>query len=819
MKNQPNYRHVLLGASSLAMLMVPVMAQAQERRGVDTIVVTAQKREQNQQDIPVAVASFGEAAMKDAGVQDIKDLIAIAPGLMVTSTSSEASTTVRIRGVGTVGDNTGLESSAGIFIDGVYRSRNSVGFGDLGEIERIELLRGPQGTLFGKNTSAGALSIITKGPEYEASYGGEITISNYDGKGGSVFATGPLNDKDTAAFRIYAAKRQRDGYVQNLAPLGGDSYDQDVLTFRGQLEFTPNDDFKLNIIGDFSERNENCCSGVPISVTTSSLLNNAIGGTGPVNFDGTTPRALPRDSFTAFHNRGIEQEIEEKGISAEMNWNTSMGDLTSITAWRKWQNVQGQDTDFTDADIAFRPGDGGFGNEFKTFTQELRLAGSTGNLDWLIGGFYMDEQLERRDTFRLGAAYETYVGLLLSGGASPTAVADFTGVVAGVPGVQVVPFGSNLPVNGGILQDIYNHSAKTFALFTHNTWQVTDQFSLTGGLRWTNEDKSVDATFSTDAPGCAFYEGIFGADPVAGAIAGGAGALAPVVGTVCLPWARSGLDNGVHSQNIDSSELSGTGKAAFRLNDDAMLYASYSRGFKAGGLNLDRKFDGGATPGSLAPWESTFAPETVDTFEAGLKTESFDNSLLANFTVFSSTFHDFQLNTFTGTSFVVNSVPEVKSEGVEFELLFLPSIDGLTLQGGITYSDTRYGTQAGTPANLSGQQMSLSPKWYGNASITYERPFNDNLLWRVHFDGRAVSGYNTGSDLDAAKRQDGFATFNARFAIAQVDENWSFEVWGKNVFDKDYVQVAFDTPLAGADAFSMFPGAPRIWGATMRGKF
>jgi outer membrane receptor protein involved in Fe transport len=370
-----------------------------------------------------------------------------------------------------------------------------------------------------------------------------------------------------------------------------------------------------------------------------------------------------------------------------------------------------------------------------------------------------------------------------------------------------------------MLQDIYLHTAKTFALFTHNTWQVTDQLALTGGLRWTNENKDVNATFTTNAPGCAAFEGLFGVDPISGAVAGGAGAIAPVVGLVCLPWARSGLDGAARAQNIDSSELSGTAKAAFRLNDDAMIYASYARGFKAGGLNLDRAFDTGATPGTLAAWDTRFAPETVDTFEVGLKTEGFDNSLLFNITAFSSRFNDFQLNTFTGTSFVVNSVPTVKSDGVEVELLFLPNIDGLTIQGGMTYSDTRYGTEVGTPANLSGQQMSLSPRLYANAAVTYEQPLGANMVWRVHVDGRAVSSYNTGSDLDAAKRQDGFATFNTRFTIAEADDGWSVEIWGKNVLNQDYMQVAFDTPLAGANAFSMFPGAPRIWGATVRGKF
>jgi len=174
---------MLASASALALAAhAPVVAQDTDTtagRSVDRIIVTAQKREQSVQDIPVSVAAYDAETLEQAGVHDIRDLIALTPSLMVTATSSENDTTARIRGIGTVGNNPGLESSVGIFIDGVYRNRNGVAFGDLGEIERIEVLRGPQGTLFGKNTSAGLLNIITRRPDYEFGYGGELTAGNY----------------------------------------------------------------------------------------------------------------------------------------------------------------------------------------------------------------------------------------------------------------------------------------------------------------------------------------------------------------------------------------------------------------------------------------------------------------------------------------------------------------------------------------------------------------------------------------------------------------------------------------------------------------
>ncbi|MEY4556199.1 MAG: hypothetical protein RL093_1318, partial [Pseudomonadota bacterium] len=216
------------------------VASAQDQDGpqtIDDIIVTAQKREQNLQDVPIVVTSLSAETLQDAGVRDIKDLQILTPGLVVTSNSSEAATTARIRGVGTVGDNPGLESSVGVVIDGVYRSRNSVGFGDLGELERIEVLKGPQGTLFGKNTSAGVINILTEGPSFTPEFNAELTVGNYGAMGASGSVTGPISD--TLAFRLYAGRRVRDGYYTVDTGDGPrtetDDNNQDFGSVRGQL--------------------------------------------------------------------------------------------------------------------------------------------------------------------------------------------------------------------------------------------------------------------------------------------------------------------------------------------------------------------------------------------------------------------------------------------------------------------------------------------------------------------------------------------------------------------------------------------------------
>src|SRR6202167_4457375 len=229
------------------------------------IIVTAQKREQNIQDVPISVIALSAQQLKDSGVSDIKDMTALTPGLTVTSTTDENSTTARIRGIGTVGDNPGLESSVGVVIDGVYRPRNGVGFGDLGEIEQIEVLEGPQGELFGKNNDAGVISIVTKRPSSTFGVTAEATGGNYNDREVSASVTGPLGD--ISAARFYAGYQRRDGFLNENTGLGPNSSDstdnRNVYTMRGQYLLTPNEAVNFLLIADYSKRNESCCGAVP----------------------------------------------------------------------------------------------------------------------------------------------------------------------------------------------------------------------------------------------------------------------------------------------------------------------------------------------------------------------------------------------------------------------------------------------------------------------------------------------------------------------------------------------------------------------------
>jgi outer membrane receptor protein involved in Fe transport len=281
-------------------------AENERTTTLSSLTVTAQKREEALQDVPIVINVLDEQLLQDTGVHDIKDMQVLVPGLTVTSTQSAAQTTARIRGIGTVGDNAGLESSVGVVIDGVYRSRNSVGFGDLGEVERIEVLKGPQGTVFGKNTSAGVINVITRKPSYTQSAEAEVTAGNY----GLFGVSGAYNDAlgENAAFRVFATKRKRDG-VDNVRVGGGprtetDDGDQNYHSFRGQLLLEPTDTLSVNFVGDFSSREENCCVTVTTHRGPTAAIINALTPGG----EGIIP-AVDVDRRLAYSNRPTPQDL------------------------------------------------------------------------------------------------------------------------------------------------------------------------------------------------------------------------------------------------------------------------------------------------------------------------------------------------------------------------------------------------------------------------------------------------------------------------------------------------------------------------------
>ena len=866
--------------------------------GAPVIVVTAQGREQVLADVPVAISAVSSETLANSGTSDIRELNQVAPSLLVSSTGNEANGSARIRGIGTVGDNPGLESSVAVFVDGVYRSRSGNALSELGPLDRIEILRGPQGTLGGRNASAGLISIYTAEPEFNFGGYADFTYGNFDAIRVEGGVNAPLGE--TVAARIDGVFFQRDGFYNDVVN-DTDVNNRDRYLVRAQALFEPSEDISFRLVGDYSKKDEACCAatfvqpevaplarvspgldpfarpvpGSPALTSTSNPITNILLGLGQ------NPAALNQSTYNrdiyVTPGRSYAGETEDYGISGELNWSLGNATLTSITAYREYSNTQGSDTDYTQVDILYRePGNNAGAREFGTFTQELRLNGTAFNdrLDWLIGGYYANEELQVRDNLRFGDQYGTFVSCRIALAINPALANPSEQDCLGAFGRGALQaanggagaFGAATPV---ILQgitnlsnvndlggtgDVYNQTSENFAFFTHNIFHITDTLDLTLGLRYTSETKDFDATFSNDNVICpqnrALLSGLL-ATPLAG-LAGGLIALS------CQGNSTAELDGVSIADTRDEDEFTGTAVLSWKPVDDLMVYGSYSRGYKAGGFNLDRSALGNPVTFNVAnidPASLQFDEETVDAFEIGLK---YSERLWGfGLTAFRQEFSNFQLNTFNGSVFLVQNIngcdddlggldrdaspatgacdpdsvgPGVISQGVEFETSLSPTRN-VNMTMGITYADTSYednlvGSDSGAPLDpalrlLPGDNLSNAPEWVATSSFTWTPDIgNSGMKGLVFINGRMTGDYNTGSDLLYGKEQDGYIVVNGRIGLTNIADRFSIEGWVQNMFDEDYTQVAFNTPfIAPQQTYSAFLAEPRTYGVTVRAEF
>lgn len=868
--------------------------------GAPIIVVTAQGREQALADVPVAISAVSSETLENSGTSDIRELNQVAPSLLVSSTGNEANGSARIRGIGTVGDNPGLESSVAVFVDGVYRSRSGNALSELGPLDRIEILRGPQGTLGGRNASAGVISIYTAEPEFNFGGYADFTYGNFDAIRVEGGVNAPLGE--TVAARIDGVFFQRDGFYNDVTN-DTDINNRDRYLVRAQALFEPSEDISFRLIGDYSKKDEACCAATfvqpefaPLArvspgldsftrpVSGSPALTDFTPGGNPIAAIlvglGQDPRALTQSTFNrdiyVTPGRSYAGETEDYGVSGELNWSLGNANLTSITAYREYSNTQGSDTDYTQLDILYRaPGPDAGARAFKTFTQEFRLQGSAfdDRFDWLVGAYYANEKLETRDNLRFGNDYGTFVSCRIALAINPALAntdaqdclganrAALDGTLTGTPAfgaatpiiLQGITNLSNVNDLGGT-GDVYNQTSENFALFTHNIFHITDTVDLTLGLRYTNETKDFDATFSNDNVICpqnrALLSGLL-ATPLAG-LAGGLIALS------CQGNSTSELDGVSIADTRDEDEFTGTAVLSWKPIDELLLYGSYSRGYKAGGFNLDRSALGNPVTFSVAnidPSSLQFEEETVTSYEIGLK---YSERLWGfGLTAFRQEFSNFQLNTFNGSVFLVQNIngcdddlggldrdgsaatgtcdpdsvgPGVISQGVEFETSLSPSRN-VNMTMGITYADTSYednlvGSDSGVPLDpalrlLPGDNLSNAPEWVATSSFTWTPDIGTSGMKGLLFvNGRMTGDYNTGSDLLYGKEQDGFIVVNGRIGLTNIADRFSVEGWVQNAFDEDYTQVAFNTPfVAPQQTYSAFLAEPRTYGVTVRAEF
>ena len=827
-----------LMSTSLMSASAQESEQPETQRRLNAVVVEATRREGTTvQDVPVSVTAFDAALLEDTGVARLNDIEQIAPSIQIAQTESAASgTSISIRGIGTGANNPGFEPAVGVLIDGVYRTRTGIALSELPELSSIEVLRGPQGTLFGRNTSAGVVSINTAKPQWDPEATLGVSAGNYGMVSAEATVTGPL--ADNLATRVDLKMRKRDGYIDDVNS-GRELNNLDRFLMRGQMLYE-HEDASLRIIADYGKTDEECCIGVNlIQGPTAAAVTTAASFAGLKGFANADPDDL---KAALSPNREIADDVEEWGISGEYRNRIGTMNLTAITAYRDWRAVRGQDVDFSGIDRAYRDG-----TEItdKVFTQEVRLQDNWGNLDWLVGGFYMYEELGYSDTIRFGSQANLYTDLVTAGSTANALVPSgfqLTGSLGALapslfvatPGGPVLRIAPGVPAGlpsyfipgsfdgAGQNNDDYDVTTNAAALFTHNEYAVTDKLTATVGLRLNYEEKEIDYDINSIAPTCDFLFTADGQSVLQQLAAIGASQLALLA---CNPAINSEY-NGTNSDSFDETNVTGTAKLAYDFTPNFMTYASYSRGFKSGGYNLDRSgFDSVLFGGDGAqPSDLQFDSETVDSYELGWKSSFNSINATLNGAIFFQDVKDFQENFFTGTNFrVLNS--DVESYGLELDGSLIP-MEGLTLQAGYAYTKAERKTDVVTPLGngqnqllaSSGTQLALTPEHVVTASGTYLYNVTPNLNALLHINARYNSEHTTSAATAGIADNDAYTLIGGRIGLQSADGRWEFSVFGENLTDEYYNLASFAVPEQ-TGTIAVYPGIPAMYGAELKVNF
>ncbi len=763
-----NNKYLLAVLPGFLISLFSTMAAAQVV--LEEVVVTAQKREQSIQDVPISITAISGDDLQNNIVQDIYDLRATVPALEVRGVDPPSQgAAFAIRGLGSSVFNMGFEPTVGTFIDGVYVSRSGlVASSDLLDLDRVEILKGPQGTLFGKNTTGGVIHFITNKPSFDEVDGfAEVTYQEYD----QVRVRGVLNVpvQDNFAARIAASWHNGDGYLDNAN--GDDLNDRDRFTLRGQLLWEPNDDLNIRVIVDYSEVDENCCWPVrntnnPLNPVVNAPLAAAIGASiiDPPDVDGLRVAA----------NGDLVYDAEDFGISGEINWKLGGITLTSITAYRDYQDVNTKDNDFTGVDMLINtdtlP-------EVSIVSEEFRIAGVSEDvgfarsLDWVVGFYYANEQVKRTREFVWGSQITSFPFF-------------FPGLFGNVPGRAFF--------------DEFSQDVDTVAGFGHITIDINDKLSLTGGVRYTDDDKNAS------------HRG--------------------VTGNAAAPFNNFPLAV-VHDFDAErnDSEATGTASIQYRATDNVMGFFTYSRGYKSGGISLNRDAAGnavtlgdpvlGCPPGGtlvppvclFPPGDPTFDPEYADHYEIGLKSILFDGRMRLNASIWKTDFEGLQLQTLrTDGSFQVINVAGATSQGIELDVNLAVS-QNLDVYAAVQFLDADFddGVPAlspGLPA-MGGQDIPYSSDITGNLGANFNLPLGDTGM-RLFLNGNLFfrSDYFSFTEPDPARVQEAYELLSLRGGVSADSGKWELAVWCRNCTDERYKYSDFAIPFDGS--ILAFPGAP-----------
>jgi outer membrane receptor protein involved in Fe transport len=863
---------VLFSAAVLGLLFSNTLfAQEASNDVFEEIVVLAQKRAQNIMDVPVAVSAVSGTQINDAGIKDMADLQQNVPNLIVSGSQTTTTSTFSIRGISSTSNNFGVESSVGLYVDGVYRSRQSSMINDLIDVEAVEVLRGPQGTLFGKNTPAGALQVRTVAPSHERDAFIDVTAGDF----GLLKVSGAANFSltDDLAMRGTIFYTERDGYVDDIgsADLGKDVYNnRDRVGGRLQFLYEPSDDFNLRVIADYSEIDEICCVAATLVDgiyghdfvaqfpnpdyfgSDFSLLN--FGGTVMTDFNypdavlgflgtlpGTVVTGKGANDHVAANTFLPVSKNEDSGISLEFNKTLNNGSVfTSITAFRSFDTYDNADIDFSDVDLVARINDA----DQSSISQEFRFAGEFGDgNNYVVGAYYFSQEIDQ-STDTIGTPF---LELYLNGNPD---VADIETLVNGVAALAGPPY---QPAGVAFLPGIWANDAITqdqdgWAVFGQADFAMGENFILTLGARYTDETKDIDAVFTQNTPAGPIPN--FGGIAVAGCQVqmcdpdvGPFNPADPATFATFVPffvdgWGAYAFPPLAPRTDLDDSlsddQVTGNVKLSWFPNDTSMFYASYATGFKSGGTNTER---------IPAAFDSIFGAETSTSIELGFKGDL--GPVRLAIAVYDTEFEDFQAQTFTGSGFNLQNAGTIDNTGVEVEMLWRPTdsfeaqviyshneVEFARFEAGTCWDGYPFHTGINDPGlppdfnsaidaqicNKTGEAQAYNPEDRFFVALQQEFNLGDNMILFLRGEYSSYSEQLTDGDLDPLTFQDSYDIINARVGLNFLRSNASLTLWGRNIGDERYFTGSSDAPIQSGRMHA-YPSEPATYGLTFRKGF
>ncbi len=838
----------LCGVGLLAMAAVPMsqalaadptaqqLAAAERANSLETIVVTARHRAENLQAVPIAVSVVTGDTLDVTGSVNTQGLANLVPSLYYNS-ANPRNTAYTIRGLGSntlsvSAANDGIEPGVAFYVDGVYHGRPATAAFDFTDIEQIEVLRGPQGTLFGKNSADGAISITSREPSFEPQATGEVSYGSYQFIQGKASYTGGLTDK--IAMRLAAQVTKRDGLIRNVTT-DRKLNNLNNIAVRGQLLYEASDDLKIRLIGDVSDLESDCCTQGYLRLGTSfrSAARQFAGLSAALPQHGLPAYAPPStniyDRLTDI-DAPLHINTQDGGLSLNADWNLGGATLTSISAWRYWDWDVANDRDYIGVPIQLVQR---IPSRQDQYSQELRVASNdTGPFEYVGGLYVFTQEINGKPTSVYGPA-STY--WLIS--TTTFAAADRPDTLTNGYG----QFGNS------------HFTMNSYAAFGEANYHITSQLTATAGLRYTYEHKKGD--YSTTVSGGVPFSTL--RDPVTCTALNGA--------------VLSNQDNAklslfrpqCYAVKTSGGNVSGRANLAYQFTPDALAYASYAHGYKAGGLNMaGLQLTGGSGIGANQPALDTavIGDEQNNTYELGLKSTLFEGRATFNVAGYWTIVKNFQANIATPVTgnnaaplrtFPAN-IPEVQVKGVEVDgaaQLFA----GFTARGSLAYSDGKYTDYPAGPCPLEWQNTNavgscqpLNPaglaittvnprgnpnvpgayvltglplaglsRWAGTLGFDYVVPAGSGEFL-LSADANLRSGYNADTTNSIYTYIDGYSTVNASIGY-RFSQTWEVRAYARNMFNKNYL-TALTIQTGNSGLILGQTGDPRAVGVTIRAR-